>query len=304
MNKQMSYQDCDTLPCSLQDTQQWFASVITYPLGENDTIQPYSPHGILISEEAARYLAPSPTLRPHQRIQIYNQQYWWRLINTLHINFPLVTRLFGRLAFNEQIAIPYLIQYPPNHWSLSAIGERLPSWVLEFYHEPDQTLVHHAASLDWAFTATFIAPQLPKLDLVSLTRDNPKQLMNSQLYLQPHIHLFAWEYDVISFRHSFLQEDADYWIEHRFPELAKEKTYRFVLYRNTKNNTAWREVSEGESLLLECFKKGSTMASACEFLEKQDASIFEEAATHLQEWIQNWTQLGWLTQEAPSNVLY
>ena len=174
MNKQMLEEEVDYLPCSLKITQEWFAHVITTPLYEHDAIQPYTTEGLLVSEEAARYIVPSPTLRPHQRIQIYNQQYWWRLLNTLHINFPLVTRLFGRNAFNEQIAIPYLLRCPPNHWSLSLIGERLPAWISECYEEPDQTLVRHAAELDWAFTASYIAPQLPRLDLVRLTKEAPR----------------------------------------------------------------------------------------------------------------------------------
>lgn len=298
MNKQVLNEDIDLLPCSLKTTQEWFASVITNRLGENDTIQPFSPNGILIAEEANRYIVPSSFLRPHQRIQIYNQQYWWRLLNTLHINFPLVTRLFGRNAFNEEIGIPYLLRYPPNHWSLSVIGERLPAWISECYQEPDQILVHHAAGLDWAFTASFIAPQLPRLDLIRLTQENPESILDQTFYLQPHIHLFTWEYDLLTFRDSFLQQDADYWIDNRFPELPKGKTYRFILYRNAKNNSAWREITEGEYLLLECFKKGSSLAAACKTMETQESSLYEEIEANLQKWLQDWTLLDWLTQES------
>ena len=40
MNTQMENEEIDLLPCSLKTTQEWFASVITTPLGDNDTIQP------------------------------------------------------------------------------------------------------------------------------------------------------------------------------------------------------------------------------------------------------------------------
>lgn len=294
----MEIEEIDLLPCSLKTTQEWFASVITTPLGDNDTIQPYSPNGFLIAEEASRYIVPSPTLRPHQRMEIYNQQYWWRLLNTLHINFPLVTRLFGRNAFNEDIAIPYLLKNPPNHWSLTVIGERLPAWILEFYKEPDQPLVHHSTQLDWAFTANYIAPQLPRLDLARLTKQNPEKLLNCPFYLQPNIQLFTWDYNLFTFRESFLEQDADYWIDHRFPELTTGKTYHFILYRNLRNNPAWREITDGEYLLLDCFKKGSSIADACNLIETTHSSLYEEVASNLQKWVQDWTQLGWLTEES------
>ena len=295
MYKQKLDIEFDQSPNTLKATQEWFASIITNPLGINDTIQPYSPNGGLIAEEAARYIIPSPTLRPHLRMQIYNQQYWWRLLNTLHANFPLVTRLFGSQAFNEEIGIPYLFKYPPNHWSLNELGERLPKWIEECYQEPDQSLLLNAAHLDWAFMASFIAPQYPPLDLAHLVQGNPDNLLSYTFYLQPYVNLFTWEYDLLTFRGCFLKEDVDYWIEHPFPELSKGKTYRFLLYRNAKNNIAWREISQGEFLLLEQFKMGTSISAACEYVERQEVSLYEQVAENLQKWLQEWTQAGWLT---------
>ena len=259
MSQQTLNKEFENLPCQLKSTQEWFASVITNRLGENNIIQPYTTHGTLIAEEAAHYIVPSPNLRPHERMQIYNQQYWWRLLNTLHANFPLVTRLFGCHAFNEKIGIPYLLKYPPNHWSLNLLGERLPKWITECYNEPDQSLIQNAASLDWAFMASFIAAQSPSPDLGQLLKENPEKLLSQPFYLQPHMNLFSWEYDLLTFRSSFLKQEPDYWVEHRFPDLPKGKTYFFVLYRNMNNQLAWREINKGEFLLLECFKRGTSM---------------------------------------------
>lgn len=295
MNKQARSKEIDQPPYRLKATQEWFASIITNQLGENNTIQSYSTNGILIAEEAARYITPSSKLRPHQRMQIYNQQYWWRLLNTLHTNFPLVTRLFGYHAFNEKIGIPYLLKYPPNHWSLNLLGERLPKWVVECYQEPDQALILNAANLDWAFMASFIAPQHPSPNLCQLINENPESLLSQIFYLQPHINLFKWDYDLLRFRENFLKQDVDYWIEHRFPDLPKGKTYFFILYRNANNHLASCEISKEEFILLECFKTGTNLIDACAYIESQEAAIYEVVSNHLQKWIQSWIQAGWLT---------
>lgn len=295
MNEQIINEKLDQLPCTLKSTQEWFASVITNRLGENDIIQPYTPHGTLIAEEAVQYIKPSPTLQPHQRMQIYNQQYWWRLLNTLHANFPLVVRLFGTYAFNEKIGIPYLLKYPPNHWSLTSLGERLPKWIEECYREPDRSLVYHAADLDWAFMSSFIVPQLPRVDLSQLVQENVESLLSTPFFLQPHIHLFSWKYDLLTFRGNFLKHEADYWVEHRFPTLSKGKSYRFILYRNMKNNIGWREITKGELLLLERFKTGSSVQEACEYIENQETNLYKHVEAHLEKWLQDWTQAGWLT---------
>lgn len=294
-----------SVPPVLKSTQEWFAGVITNPLENNERIQTFSPYGTLIAEESARYIIPSPTLKPHRRIEIYNQQYWWRLLNTLHQNFPILTRMFGYQAFNQKIGVPFLSVYPPDHWSLTVLGERLPAWISESYQDKDRSLLHNAAALDWAFTASYIAPESPPLDLSLLLTKDPESLLECTFYLQPSIRIFAWNYDLLTFRQTFLSKEVDYWLENSFPELATDKLYRFVLFRDKNNRVAWKQISEGESILLELFREGSSLEKACEILQKQEESIYDEIEANLQQWMQEWARSGWLTLQAPQNgILY
>lgn len=280
---------------SSQATQEWFAGIITQPLTENSYINPIAPSGLTIAEEAARYIVPSRSLQPHQRIQIYNQQYWWRLLNILHDTFPLVTRLFGHTAFNEEIGIPYLVKYPPDHWSLNLLGNRLPQWIEEEYNKPDKTLVHNAATLDWAFCDNFVAAHYAPLDVAGImTKGGQDCLLSITLHLQPHIHLFHWEYDLFTFRQAFLSQSVDYWLENDFPPLPKEKAHSFILFRSVKNNVFWKEISKPEYLILNLFNRGCSVEEACTYIENQDESVYKEANEKLQEWFQDWASRGWL----------
>jgi hypothetical protein len=280
-----------SFPLPLQSTQEWFAGVITSPL-----VDDYAHIGsddYFVAEQAGKYIVPSPTLNPYQRIQIYNQQYWWRLLKSMHENFPFAVRLFGYNAFNEEIAIPYLLKYPPNHWSLLLLGEKLPKWISEDYHAPDRPLVLNAVILDLAYTDCFVAEQKKPLNLENVG-ENPEDLLSQTFYLQPHIHLFKWEYDLMAFRQIFLKEEVEYWLENDFPPLTKEKTQFFILYRTLGNQMAWKELSEAEFTLLEILKKGSSLEAACDFLESQEA-LYEQTAQNLQNWLKEWTLRQWLT---------
>jgi hypothetical protein len=126
------------VPTLLKETQEWFGSIISRAIDGNSQMNPISPTGRPMREEAWDHIRPSPTLQPAQRIQIYNQQYWWRLVNTLQESFPLVTRLFGFHAFNFTIAMPFLLKYPPNDWTLNSLGDRLPRWIEEEYKADDR----------------------------------------------------------------------------------------------------------------------------------------------------------------------
>lgn len=284
------------IPVDLLAAQNWFASIITRPISDDSCMDLVSPAGCPMEHEAAIYIAPSPTMQPHQRIELYNQQYWWRLITTMHETFPLVTRLFGYHGFNQEISVPYLMKYPPKHWSLITLGKDLTKWVDENYHANDKKLIYDAASLDWAFNDSFIAQQLKPLNLSNLPSSRDEEnLLIITMRLQPHIYLFEWNYDLFSFRNAFLDHDPDYWIENDFPELPKGRPYFFVLYRNSQNNIRWKEITAAEHTLLTIFEKGATIEQACTLLENQkNSSIYDEATEHLQQWFQDWTTQGWL----------
>lgn len=290
------------VPPYLKRTQQWFGSIIGGPIDDDSRMNPISPSGKSMEVEAADYIAPSPTLRPAQRIQIYNQQYWWRLLNTLHEAFPILTRLFGYFDFNKMIGIPYLLKYHPSNWSLVTIGDNLTKWIDEEYHAKDKELVYQSARMDWAFCNSFITGQMPHLSLENLP--NPEELdevLNQILYTQPHLHLFKMPFDLFEFRLEFLKHPPEYWVENDFPQMELDKTYFFALYRNSNNDICWKEIVEGEYYLLSLFQNGTTIDQACDWLETQDQVLFESAMKNLRDWFQEWTSRGWLTLANPCN---
>ncbi len=85
----------------------------------------------------------------------------------------------------------------------------------------------------------------------------------------------------------FLKQKTEYWIEHPHPILLQEKIYFFVVYRNLSNDLAWREISQGEHILLELLKIGTNLTEACHYIELQKTSLYEDMAQHLQKCCKN-----------------
>jgi hypothetical protein len=283
------------VPAKLRKTQEWFASILLSPIDEDSRMNPISPSGDSIEEEAFDYLVPSPTLRPAQRIQIYNQQYWWRLFSSLHDAFPLVTRLFGYYDFNKTIGKPYLEKYPPKTWSLNDLGDRLPQWVEEEYHAKDKQLVLDAVRMDLALNAAFFTKHYPCIDAQAAATGSPA-LLQQKLRLQPHVFLFDLRYDLMSFRKEMLKQEVEYWMQHDFPKLPQDRRHYCVIYRNTHNNLNCEEVAPAAYRLLGFFSEGATIEQACDWLE-QDEDLFKEASNHLHLWFQEWIFRQWLYQE-------
>ncbi len=285
-----------TAPAKLKKSQKWFASIITRPIDEDSRMNPISPVGELMEEESWDYILPSPTLRPAQRIELYNQQYWWRLLSILHETFPLLTRLFGYHDFNQTIAFPYLQKYPPTHWSLNELGVNLSSWITDNYHRSDKSLIKDAADIDWAYNRSFLAPENSPLTANLPNSDDISKLLECKLYLQPSVTLFSYPYDLFNFRLEFLTQEPEYWIENDFPELHKSQKW-IVLFRNFRNDLIWEEISESEYHLLLRFQKGDSIEDACQWLEEQKTELYTAAANNIHTWLQGWVVKKWLTME-------
>ncbi len=280
------------IPEELKETQYWFGRIIERPIDEENRIDPIAPSGEPLEVEAARHIAASATLRPMQRIEIYNQQYWWRLLNALQETFPLMIPLIGYRRFNREIAIPYLLKYPSIHWSVVLIGDRLVQWMKEEYHGNDRELLINMATVDWAFNYSFIVEEVPPLT----TADMETETISSRvLHTQPHLALFKLDCDLFKFRQECQKHPNEYWTEHPLPDLySEQKTYFFVLYRNHHDDISWKEISMLEYHLLSLFQNGTTIDQACEWLEQQEASLIQDAEENLQKWFQEWTARGWL----------
>lgn len=288
-----------TLPKKLKATQEWFASIITRPISDHNQINPTAPSGRPIVKEAPDFICASPTLEPYQRMEIYCQQYWWRLLKILHENCPFVLRLFGYTGFNQTIAVPFLAKYPPDHWSLYKLGDRLPQWIREEYRAKDKSLVLDAARIDCAYMQNFYVERLPALQVPTDATELEK-LLDIPMYHQPYLHLFSFNDHLFPFRDKFvLPDDGDHWIDRDFPTLKKGKNY-VILYRTTvHNNQEWKEIPEAAYHYLNCFKKPCSLNQSLHWVESQSGPQSDEIVSNLRNWLQEWIVLGWLAKAPP-----
>ena len=279
-------------PDRLRKTQEWFASIITVPIDENSRSCPDTPQGPL-EQVAKEYIQPSPTLKPHQRIELYNQQYWWRLLTKLQETVPIVTRLFGFSDFNKVIGFPYLVKYPLEHWSLNAIADKLDQWIEEEYHEKDKRLILDAAKIDITYNKAFFTPELPSLTPEDISAES---LLQQELCLQEHAYFFKLPYDLFSFRREFLAQEPEYWVENDFPKLTRGD-FHFLLFRDRKNAVLWKQTEAEEFALLQHFQKGTSVETICTWIESQEEAFQNKVSEHLATWFKEWTFQGLLIKK-------
>lgn len=250
-----------SIPKELLDIQTWFANIITAALPETDKANlPIYSTGLI--EEIRKQIAPSPTLKSEERMGIYQQQYWWRLLTVMQELYPSLVRLFDYEDFNDQIAEPFLLHCPPKDWFLSGIGAGLPEWLEENYREKDARLVIELARLDRAYEQLIFADLLPIIDSSTLQKCEKKKL-----FLQPSVMLFQLEADLFTFRTQLLEHPPSHWHKNDFPPLKKgNETMFFVLFRKNEKDF-YEKITHPFFALLSRFQKGAKLTDLVPLLE-------------------------------------
>lgn len=260
--------------------------MIAQPLKTDNKIPSTTPFGTDVESEAEKYITPSTTLKPYQRIELYHQQYWWRLLRCLQENFPTLARLHGITIFNQKIGIPYLYENPPTHWALCRLGQTLPDWLAK---NAFSDLDRDVAGIDAAAQRVFWIGEEEPVDFASFSEED---ILTKTLNLQPHVHLFNLGGDLFTFRDGVLREEPDFWQENPFPEVRQGRCY-FALYRNLKNQVKWKELSIGEYCFLVCFSQGMSIQEACEKIQDEEDAVLKEAQELMPLWFREWTFLKW-----------
>ncbi len=130
---------------------------------------------------ASRHLLPNRHLGAAARLEVYNGQYWMRLLESLQEDFPGVQRLLGKARF-ERLCRDYLTAHPSRSWTLRNLGRRLPSFL-------PPGAAREMARFEWAKVLAFDAAGLSRPDLSQAGA-------STRFCLQPHLSLLDLSYEV------------------------------------------------------------------------------------------------------------
>lgn len=275
----------------LDRVQRWFQAVITHPLG----VAAGSNSGNARTHLEApleSVVSRSQRLSAADRLNIYANAYYMRLLECLQSDYPALRKALGDDIFN-QFVIEYLQAYPSQSYTLSELGARFPKFLEETQPplEPGNPpswpeFLIDLARLERAYAEVFDGPGsegVPTLRLDDLAAIPPDRWGNIVLVAGSGLRLESFRFPVHRYC-SAVRKEAE--AEVPDPEPTHLAIYRhdFIVRR--------LEIAPLQFALLRAIVEGlplsAAIASACQSLE----SIGESDLQHLQEWFAGWTSLG------------
>lgn len=303
----MSSQSTVSDAMSLADLQREMAAAIMMPLTPDEEMRTSAPDGRPMSEVAERFIAPNSRLTAFERLEIYNRQYWFRLLTALAEDFPALRAVVGASAF-EGLATDYLTTHPSRSFSLRNLGSNLPEWLAGHpqYAGRRQRLAIDVVKIEWAFIEAFDNAQNPPLTLDQIaTLDG-----GSRLGLQPHLRLLALDYAaddlVLALHKEQTRSTSEAGVKHEDdPELDHDparpaplpglrRRLTWVAGHRQDNAVYFCRMEREEFLTLTALGAGKSLGEALEEGFCDSARPAARRPKLVQAWFSRWALLGWI----------
>jgi hypothetical protein len=286
---------------TLLELQRRMADAVMLPLTRNDVMQQKTRDGRPMKTEAAAFIKPNDRLTSFERLEIYNRQYWFRLISAFAEDFPGLAAVVGQAAF-DKLTRAYLADCPSRSFTLRNLGSRLESWLCEHPEHAGKRpeLALDVVRLEWAYIEAFDNAAERALTLADLGQLDG----GSQLSLQPHLRLLHLLHSVDDFvidvhRRQGSQGVASNAVtsakrsrSRRLPATVKREDIYLGVHRY-ENAVYYKRLDPEEYLLLEALDAGSTLGEALDQAFESSLLPEDDRPARVQAWFANWAELGW-----------
>jgi len=278
---------------NLSTIQRWFQSVISHPDGVEagiDTTEAQKLIG-LNRTELEKIIRRSKNLTAEDRLGIYANAYYARLMECLRESFPVLAKTLGREVF-DGFAFEYLQNYPSKSYTLNRLGDSFAHFLEETRPTEDgdwADFLIDLARLEWSIEQVFDGPGVEGQQLLSasdLQGIDASRFGQSRLRPVVCLRLLKLKYPVNDY-YTAARRMQDGETAPPPPEPAEQ----FLAL--TRRDFVVRRIvlSASQHTLLAALQSGLTVEQAIGALVESGGDV-ENLGASLHEWFAQWTALG------------
>lgn len=265
-----------------RDLQRWFLERIVAPhRRDGAAAAPLVPE-----REVAQVIRPSATLSAEERMNVYVQQYIWRLQGIVAQEHPTLVRLMGDDACDE-LALEYISRFPPRGFTLNDLCHALPYYLAHHCAREDAPLLHDVARLERAISDAYDTYPIGRVTADDLRQVPAEAWPEMRFQLDPSVRVMAFAYDVVAAYNAAVEGEP-------LPELTPRPTWAVVWRAQHK---IWRRpIGHARYQTLAALAAGETVLAALE----RAAEVWDGDEDALQEtvftWFSEWVEDGFFAR--------
>ena len=310
---------------NLATLQRQVARAVMTPLTPGERMRRKAPDGKSLSRVATAIIKPNDRLTSFERLEIYNRQYWFRVLDGFYDDFPGLRAVLGDRRF-DAVAKAYLVDCPSRSFTMRDLGSRLESWLrkhseyvvgsvvasrrhagpkairsaVALARHPRLQLALDMIRLEWAEIETFDSAAESPVSAATLQNANPAKL---HLKLQPYIRLLDLRYPVDDLLLAIKHDTATHVASNAMAERHKRKKVSavarlkpvptYLAVHQVDNMVYFRRLEREEFAILSALLRRKTLGRAIEAGFRNSRIPIQQQAAEASGWFHNWAALGW-----------
>ena len=287
---------------NLLDIQRQMAAAVMTPLTPSERMRNVAPNGRSLRAVANKIIKPNDRLTSFERLEIYNRQYWFRVLSGFAEDFPGLRAVLGTRAF-DKLAEAYLNDCPSRSFTMRNIGSQLETWLKK---HPARTgsrykLAIDMVRLEWAEINAFDGTRESPLTSADIAEANPAKL---RLRLQPYVNLLDLRYPVDDLLLEVRKNTEELSVaSNAFSERHKTKRVAaiarmrpgaiFLAVHRMGEEVYFRRLEGEEFAILSNLRDGKSLNGAIESALRNSTTPADTRPLLVQKWFQTWSTLGW-----------
>ena len=224
-------------------------------------------------------------LSAEERVDIYANMYFYRLLDVLREDFPATVRVLGDDNFHN-LATGYLLEYPPTEPSVMYCGRHLADFLRGHALRKNAPYVADLAALERASVEVFHAPDAPALDAEQMRAVAPEKWPALKLRTHPAARVLKLEYKVAELLRAV--EEGREW------RPADAGVVEVIVWRRN-SRVFYRELETAEERAIAALRNGVTFAEICG-LVAEDRDSARDSVEEMNRLLARWLDDGLLTR--------
>ena len=284
-------------PRQLDVVERWFQTVITHPEGVDEGVGSSQAQQLirLGRDQLEQVILRSKKLTAAERVSIYANAYYARLVECLGECFPILKKVLGEEVFGG-FALEYLQRYPSQSYTLDRLGENFSRFLEET--RPDRSddgdrpaktnwpdFLFDLATLEWTVAQVFDGPGieheriLAAADLQALPAERFGQ---ARLIPVVCLRLLTFRYPVNDYYTAARRAGENEQVALPDPSIEHVAITRrdYIVRRHT--------LTPPQRALLEALQTGVTVTEAISAAAEISQLEDDELAGELQSWFRFW----------------
>lgn len=215
-----------------------------------------------------------------KRLNIYQDAYRARLLETLASNYPILNRYLGCQAF-QKIGDAYIDQYPSPFRSIRWFGDKLPDYLKED-EENSYPYLSELAQFEWTLTLAFDAADEELVALEQMATIPPESWAKMRFITHPSVHCMHFNWNIVAIWQALSKEETP-------PDPVKsEQPMPWLIWRYDYKSR-FSSLVEDEAWAINTLQQGASFgelcAGLCEWVSEEEVGL--RAASLLKGWIQS-----------------